>query len=95
MQEHEIILGKVSENESEEIEYTLERLAGLEELLMIIDDEELKTTVKEEITMLRASSDSWWNKVSEKYGWDANGSDNWGINFLDRTVRLLNNEIVL
>ena len=49
MAEQKIFLGHISRSEAADIEPKIERLAGLEELLIIVENDELAISIDKEI----------------------------------------------
>ena len=70
MEKTRILIGKVSQSEAEDIEPVVERLNGLEELLMIVTDKELSMKIEKEMFDLKEQCDAWWKKMSSNYKWD-------------------------
>lgn len=73
------LIGKISQSEAEEIEPVVERLNGLEELLMIVTDKELSKKVEKEIFVLKEQCDAWWKEMSSNYKWDVPLAKEWEL----------------
>ena len=89
MAEEKIFLGYISKSEAADIEPKIERLAGLEELLMIVENNELTTSVNNEIESLKAECTSWWVQISTQYYWKTKQTDTWEIDFSNDKVWLI------
>ena len=89
MAEEKIFLGYISKSEAADIEPKIERLAGLEELLMIVENNELTTSVNNEIESLKAECTSWWVQISTQYYWKTKRTDTWEIDFSNDKVWLI------
>lgn len=93
MAEQKIFLGHISRSEAADIEPKIERLAGLEELLMIVENDELATNIINEIKSLKAECMSWWGQITTQYYWNAEQTDTWEIDFSNDKVWLIKPEM--
>ena len=77
------IVGKVSEDERNEIQSLFERRNGLRELAKILtaDDVELYDRLVTDMGENATKYQDWWNRMSTKYGWESAENGNWEINF--------------
>lgn len=77
------IVGKVSEDERNEIQLLFERRNGLRELAKILtaDDVELYERLVADMGENATKYQDWWNRMSAKYGWESAENGNWEINF--------------
>ena len=89
MAEQKIFLGNISKSEAADIEPKIERLAGLEELLMIVENDELAISINKEIESLKADCMSWWVQISTQYHWNTEKTDTWEIDFSNDKVWLI------
>lgn len=89
MAEEKIFLGYISKSEAADIEPKIERLASLEELLMIVENDELATSINKEIGSLKADCMSWWMRISTQYHWNTEKTDTWEIDFSNDKVWLI------
>lgn len=86
MEKNRIYLGQVSDSEANEIEMTIERLNGLEELMLIVTEHALKRKITKEISELRAACNSWWEAVAGKNKWNLPPESSWEIEFSNNKV---------
>lgn len=82
-------LGLVTKEEAQEVEPTIERIAGLEELLLIVEDTAMTQQIQDEIKCLKMKCDEWFKRVSSKYGWTLEDNGEWEINVMNREVKQL------
>lgn len=77
------IVGKVSEDERNEIQLLFERRNGLRELAKILtaNDVELYERLVADMGENATKYQDWWNRMSTKYGWESAENGNWEINF--------------
>lgn len=83
------LIGKINRSEAESIEPVVERLNGLEELLMIVTDKELSKKVQNEISDLKEQCEAWWKDISSKYKWNVPLAKEWELDFNGLSVWLL------
>ena len=86
MEETRQYLGEITTSESHEIEPVIERLAGLEELLLIAEDVALLDKVKNEMSELHQQSDKWWKTLIASHGWDVNPDTHWEVDCQENKV---------
>lgn len=80
------VLGEITIDESAEIEFIVERLAGLEELLKITKEKSLTERIKNEIAELDAYCQKWWNEITSKYGWKEKQECHWEVDYEGKTI---------
>lgn len=85
------IVGKVSEDERNEIQSLFERRNGLRELAKILtaDDVELYDRLVTDMGENATKYQDWWNRMSTKYGWESAENGNWEINFYSCEIYLV------
>lgn len=86
MEETRKYLGEIQTSESQEIEPVIERLAGLEELLLIVEDVALADKIKNEISQLQQQSDKWWESLILRHGWDTHPDTHWKVDCQENVV---------
>ena len=91
MEENRIYLGQVSDSEANEIEVTIERLNGLEELLLIVTEDALKRRITDEISQVESTYNSWWETISGEYEWVLPPESGWRIDLSDNKVWQIKN----
>lgn len=79
----EKIVGKVTEEERNEIQALFERRNGLQELAKILkaDDSELYEKLVKDLGDTGTKFQKWWDSMSKKYQWESIPNGNWSINF--------------
>lgn len=82
-------LGEIEPSESCEIEPVIERLAGLEELLLIVVDETLSDKIKNEMAELRQKYDKWWQKLIVNHRWDVAPGTHWEVDYVENKVWII------
>ncbi len=77
------VVGKVTEEEKNEILQLFERRNGLNELAKILtaDNTELYEKLVSDLGETGMRFQSWWDRMSVKYQWESIEGDNWEINF--------------
>ena len=73
------LIGEISRTEADKVEPLVERLNGLEELLMIVWDKELSTKITYEISTLKEQCNTWWGEMASKYGWQELQAEEWEL----------------
>ena len=63
MEEAKQFLGEIENSETKVIESVMERLAGLEELLLIVEDAALSAKIKNEMLELHQQCNNWWKTL--------------------------------
>lgn len=79
----EKLVGKVTEEEKNEILSLFERRNGLNELAKIItvDNEGLYEKLVKDMGDTGLKFQKWWDDMAVKYQWESNEEGNWEINF--------------
>lgn len=90
MEESKRYLGDIESFESCEIEPIIERLAGLEELLFIVEDTALSDKINNEKIELRQKCDVWWNTLIANHGWNVNCDAHWEVDYVENKVWIIN-----
>lgn len=77
------VVGKVTEEEKNEIQQLFERRNGLNELAKILtaDNTELYERLVSDLGETGLRFQSWWDRMSVKYQWESIEGCNWEINF--------------
>jgi len=77
------IVGKVTPEESHEIQTLFERRNGLNELARIVtaDNTELYEKLVKDLGETGTRFQQWWDRMAEKYQWESADGGNWEINF--------------
>lgn len=84
-------IGRVTEEERDEIQQLFERRNGLTELAKILsaDNVELYERLIKDMGETSSKFQQWWNRMSDKYQWESAENGNWEINFNDCTIYLV------
>ena len=79
----EKIVGKVTEEERNEIQALFERRNGLQELAKILKPEDsiLYEKLVKELGETGRKFQDWWDSMAKKYHWESTPNGNWSINF--------------
>lgn len=77
------IIGKVTQEEKQEIQSLFERRNGLNELAKILtaDNAELYERLVRDMGETGTRFQSWWDRMAAKYQWESTDDGNWEINF--------------
>lgn len=77
------IVGKVTENEKNEILILFERKNGLSELAKILtpQNESLYEKLIKDMGETSTKFQSWWDNMANKYQWERSENGTWEINF--------------
>lgn len=77
------VIGRVTEEEKNEIQALFERRNGLNELSQILtaENEALYEKLVKDLGETEAKFQNWWNRMGEKYNWESAEGGNWEINF--------------
>ena len=77
------VIGRVTEEEKNEIQTLFERRNGLNELSQILtaENEALYEKLVKDLGETGAKFQNWWNRMGEKYNWESAEGGNWEINF--------------
>jgi len=84
-------LGQVSLEEMSEIKSLYERRNGLNELAKILtaDNTYLYEKLVKDLGDTSIKYQDWWDRMSQKYGWESRDGGNWQINFENCEIFLL------
>ena len=79
----EKIVGKVTEEERDEIRALFERRNGLQELARIlkVEDSLLYEKLVKDLGETGRKFQNWWDSMEKKYHWESSPNGNWSINF--------------
>ena len=88
MGEAKQFLGEIENSETKVIESVMERLAGLEELLLIVEDAALSAKIKNEMSELHQQCNNWWKTLLVSHGWVVNPNTRWEIDYQENKVWL-------
>lgn len=77
------IIGRVTEEEKNEIQALFERRNGLNELsqILTVENEALYEKLVKDLGETGAKFQNWWNRMGEKYNWESAEGGNWEIDF--------------
>lgn len=77
------VIGKVTEQERNEIQTLFERRNGLNELARILtaDNAELYERLVRDMGETGTKFQNWWDYMSRKYQWESAEDGHWEINF--------------
>lgn len=87
-------IGKVTEQERDEIQSLFERRNGLNELAQILtaDNVELYNRLVKDLGETSTKFQNWWNTMGDKYRWESVDNGNWEIDFNDCAIYLVTPE---
>lgn len=76
-------IGKVSEEERDEIQSLFERRNGLNELAKIVtaDNTELYERLVTDLGETGSKFQNWWDRMAQNYDWESSDNGHWEINF--------------
>ena len=85
------IVGRVTEEEKNEIQRLFERRNGLNELAKILsaDNVELYERLVKDLGETGTKFQQWWDEMSAKYQWEAAENGSWEINFQTNEILLV------
>lgn len=88
------LVGQVTPEEKEEILALFERRNGLNELAKILTKEnnELYEKLVKDMGETGTKFQDWWDRMSNKYQWEASENGSWEINFDTCEIYLVTNE---
>lgn len=86
MEEAKQFLGKIENSETKVIESVMERLAGLEELLLIVEDAALSAKIKNEMSELHQQCNKWWKTLLVNHSWVVNPNTRWEVDYQENKV---------
>ena len=89
MEGKRICIGVISREEAAQVERPLERLAGLEELLLIAEEENLAARILGEMETLRTTCEQWWAATCSRHHWQVVTDSDWEIDFENGKVWLI------
>ena len=77
------IIGRVTEEEKNEIQALFERRNGLNELsqILTVENEALYEKLVKDLGETGVKFQDWWNRMGEKYNWESAEGGNWEIDF--------------
>lgn len=84
-------IGRVTEQERDEIQALFERRNGLHDLAKILtsDDTMLYEKLVRDMGETATKFQSWWDRMGSKYQWESADNGSWEINFNDCTIYLI------
>ena len=84
-------VGRVTEDERNEIQTLFERRNGLNELAKILtaDNTELYERLVRDMGDTSGKFQTWWDRMASKYQWESAPDGNWEIDFNDCTIYLV------
>lgn len=84
-------VGRVTEQERDEIQSLFERRNGLNELAMILTAEnaELYERLVKDLGETSTKFHNWWANMEKKYSWESAENGNWEIDFNSCTIYLV------
>ena len=85
------VVGKVTEEEKNEIQALFERRNGLNELAKIVsvDNDALYEKLVKDLGETGAKFQDWWNRMENQYNWESSENANCEINFLTNEIYLV------
>ncbi|MDR2410199.1 MAG: CXXX repeat peptide modification system protein [Bacteroidales bacterium] len=77
------IIGKVTEEEKNEIQSLFERKNGLAELskILTVDNTQLYEKLLKDMGETSAKFQNWWDEMSKKHQWESIENGHWEIDF--------------
>lgn len=87
-------VGRVTEQERDEIQMLFERRNGLNELAQILtaDNEDLYNRLVNDLGETASKFQNWWNRMETKYNWEGAENGNWEIDFQNCLIYLVTPE---
>lgn len=84
-------VGRVTEEERDEIQSLFERRNGLNELAQILtaDNEDLYNRLVKDLGETASKFQNWWNRMETKYNWEGAENGNWEIDFKNCLIYLV------
>ena len=85
------LVGKVTEDERNEIQKLFERRNGLQELAKILspDNSTLYEKLVIDLGTTTTNFQNWWDKMASKYDWEKAESGTWEIDFESCDIYLI------
>lgn len=77
------IIGRVTEEEKNEVQALFERRNGLNELskILTVENEALYEKLVKDLGEIGTKFQNWWNRMGEKCNWESVEGGNWEIDF--------------
>lgn len=77
------VIGRVTEDEKNEVQTLFERRNGLNELsqILTVENEALYEKLVKDLGETGTKFQNWWNRMGEKYNWESAEGGIWEINF--------------
>lgn len=87
-------IGRVTDEERDEIQALFERRNGLNELAKIItaDNDDLYERMVKDMGETSSKFQSWWDRMGTKYNWESAENGSWEIDFNNCTIFLVTAE---
>ncbi|MDE6089546.1 MAG: CXXX repeat peptide modification system protein [Duncaniella sp.] len=87
-------VGRVTEDERDEIQSLFERRNGLNELAHILtaNNTDLYERLVKDLGETTSKFQNWWNRMASKYQWESSEDGNWEIDFNECKIYLVTNE---
>lgn len=87
-------VGRVTEDERDEIQSLFERRNGLNELAQILtaDNEALYNRLVKDLGETSTKFQNWWSRMETKYNWESAENGNWEIDFQNCVIYLIASE---
>lgn len=84
-------IGRVTEEERDEIQQLFERRNGLTELakILTVENAELYERLIKDMGETSTKFQQWRNRMAEKYQWESAENANWEIDFNECTIFLI------
>ena len=84
-------VGRVNEQERNEIQSLFERRNGLNELakILTVDNADLYERLVKDLGETTYKFQDWWNRMGVKYQWESAENGNWEIDFNDCRIFLV------
>lgn len=88
------LVGKVTNEEKDEIVVLFERRNGLNELAKILtaDNDALYQKLIKDMGDTGSKFQGWWDRMAQKYQWEKTENGRWQINFETCEVYLIDND---
>lgn len=87
-------VGRVTDEERDEIQSLFERRNGLNELAQILttDNVDLYNRLVKDLGETSTKFQNWWNRMETKYNWEGAENGNWEIDFQNCIIYLVTPE---
>lgn len=84
-------VGRVTEQERDEIQTLFERRNGLTELakILTVENTELYERLINDMGETSTKFQQWWNRMGDKYQWESAENANWEIDFNECKIYLI------